>query len=79
MSCVPLMLPQPYDICWQMLWTLYSSVVKMLLMMWVFPWGKYQSKMHKDLCKKNDMDKKMEKEGNSGKELVEMHFFSFKS
>jgi hypothetical protein len=32
-SCVPLMLPQPYDICWQMLWMLYSSVVKMLLMM----------------------------------------------
>ncbi len=35
-SCVPLMLPQPYDICWQMLWMLYSNVVKMLLMMWKF-------------------------------------------
>jgi hypothetical protein len=33
MSCAPLMLPQPYDICWQMLWMLYSSVVKMLVMM----------------------------------------------
>jgi hypothetical protein len=35
--------------------------------------------MHKHLCKKTNMDKEMEKEENIGKELIEMHLFSFRS
>jgi hypothetical protein len=78
-SCVPLILPQPYDICWQMLWTLYSNVVKTLLMMWkFFHEGNINQRCTNIFVKKIDMDKKKEKKGNNGKELVEMHLFPLK-
>lgn len=63
-SCVPLMLPQPYDICWQMLWMLYSNVVKMLLMMWkFFHEGNINRRCTNIFVKKIDMHKKKKGKG----------------